>query len=223
MKHQTITVLLLLSSFTSLFAQQEIYLDNTPKEKITLNNVRGVEISGNIITDGSDLFNPFYMDLNYQFNYFQELRLFSSVGIILKGGVTLQRRLFMKDYPSYSDNDQYSALSKAIDYFSKRTFGEAHVVVEPRWYFSYFYRQKEGKATLNSGWYIGMPIELYSDLNTYYGFRLNPSLGFRQAITKSLFIEGGLGVMPIFHIYPKFHINYTSYSPTASLKLAYCL
>ena len=96
-------------------------------------------------------------------------------------------------------------------------------MAEPRWYFSYFHRQKEGKAMLNSGWYIGMPINLYSDFSTYYGFRLNPSLGFRQAITKSLFIEGGLGVMPVFHIYSVSQRNYTSYTPNVTLKIAYCL
>ena len=53
MKHQTITVLLLLSSFTALFAQQEIFLDNTPKEKIKLNNLKGFEFSGTVINNNN--------------------------------------------------------------------------------------------------------------------------------------------------------------------------
>lgn len=214
MKHQTITVLLLLSSFTALFAQQEIFLDNTPKEKIKLNNIRGVDFSTSIMSDEYYPFDPFHVDIHYQFNYFQELRLFSSFGVVLKGGMKMNRRLMIKrevnDY-----RDQHTQLLENSLFNS--TFGEAHLVVEPRWYFSYFYRQKTGKASLNSGWYIGIPLELNSNLTSYLSLSTNPSLGFRQAISKNLFIEVGLGAKPIFGTY------WTSLAPNANLKLAYCL
>ena len=214
MKHQTITVLLLLSSFTALFAQQEIFLDNTPKEKIKLNNIRGVDFSTSIMSDEYYPFDPFHVDIHYQFNYFQELRLFSSFGVVLKGGMKMNRRFITKG--EVNDNrDKYTQLLENSLFNS--TYGEAHIVVEPRWYFSYFYRYKTGKASLNSGWYIGIPVELNSNLTSYVSFSTNPTLGFRQAITKSLFIEGGIGVVPILGT------DWTSLAPNASLKLAYCL
>ncbi len=217
MKYQTITVLLLISTFTTLFAQQEIFLDNTPKEKIRLNNVRGIDLSASIMSDEYYPFDPFYVDIHYQFNYFQELRLFSSFGVVLKGGMKMNRRFITKGgIVDTGDSGTQLLLNSLIN----STYGEAHLVVEPRWYFSYFYRYKAGNAALNSGWYIGLPVELNSNLTSYISFSTNPTLGFRQAITKSLFIEGGLGVMPVFHTY---YINSTSYCPTASLKLAYCL
>ena len=214
MKYQTITVLLVISTFTTLFAQQEIYLDNTPKEKIKLNNLKGFEFSGTVINNNNDIFYPYGIDILYQFNYFQELRLFSSVGLLLKGGMTMNRRLMLKG--EVNDNrDKYTQLLENSLFNS--TYGEAHIVVEPRWYFSYFYRYKTGKASLNSGWYIGIPVELNSNLTSYVSFSTNPTLGFRQAITKSLFIEGGLGVVPIFGR------NWSTLAPNANLKLAYCL
>jgi hypothetical protein len=214
MKHQTITVLLLLSSFTALFAQQEIFLDNTPKEKIKLNNIRGVDFSTSIMSDEYYPFDPFHVDIHYQFNYFQELRLFSSFGVVLKGGMKMNRRFITKgDIGDTGDSGTQLLQNSLIN----STYGEAHIVVEPRWYFSYFYRYKAGNATLNSGWFIGIPVELNSNLTSYVSFSTNPTLGFRQAITKSLFIEGGIGVVPIFGTF------WSSLAPNANLKLAYCL
>ena len=211
MKLQVIATFIIFSSLSPIFSQQEIYLDNTPKEKIKLTNLKGIEFSGTVLND-NEILNPYALEINYQFNYFQELRLFSSVGLVLKGGMIMRKRIFMGDFIGNDDD-----MAKLFNTMVKRTYGEVHVLVEPRWYFSFFHRQKEGKAMLNSGWYIGMPIDLYSDFSTYYGFRLNPTLGFRQAITKSLFIEGGLGVVPIFGR------NWSTLAPNASLKLAYCL
>ena len=216
MRILVISTLIILSSFSSLFSQQTIYLDNTPKEKIKLNNIRGIDFYAGILSDDYYPFDPFYVDIHYQFNYFQELRLFSSFGVVLKGGMKMNRRFITKgDIGDTGDSGTQLLLNSLIN----STYGEAHLVVEPRWYFSYFYRYKAGNAALNSGWYIGIPVELNSNLTSYLGVSTNPTLGYRQAVSKSIFIEGGLGVMPLFSTYP----SKTSLAPNVTLKVAYCL
>ena len=215
MKYQTITALLLLSSFSTLFAQQEIYLDNTAKDSISIKNMNGIELGHigcyNIHVQSVSLHNideSIITRKDFQINYFHEFRLFPTIGLIAKGGFHLRpyRKLIL--------DSGYNFIK-----FENMISGGVQLSLEPRWHIGYKSRYTSGKGALNSGWYIGLPMEA-----VYYNFTntsrivyfISPCMGFRHAFSKNIFLEGSIG-------YTFSTLFLQSSQPTTSLKLAYCL
>jgi hypothetical protein len=216
MKYQTITVLLLISTFTTLFAQQEIYLDNTPKDSISIKNMNGIELGHigcyNIHVQSVSLHNIDESILtrnDFQLNYFHEFRLFPTIGLIAKGGFHL--RSYRK--PIFDPTNVLNIQ------FENKISGGVQLSLEPRWHIGYKSRYTSGKGALNSGWHIGLPMEAvnYNFTKTsIVAFSITPSLGFRHAFSKRIFLEGSIG-------YTFSTLFLQTSQPTTSLKLAYCL
>ena len=220
MKHQTITVLLLLSSFTTLFSQQEIYLDNTPKDSISIKNLKGIELEYNGIFNTHEIISYLSYDTNqsimtrneFKFNYFQEFKLLPSLGIIAKGGFYL-----IPSRKPILDSAYYSNMQNVK--FENVIYAGLQLSFEPRWYIGHKTQYLKGKGALNSGWYVSLPTEALifktSDVSRIACY-ISPCLGFRQAISKKIFLEGSFGYT--------FSTSYFLTSePSASLKIAYCL
>lgn len=216
MKYETITALLLISTFTTLFAQQEIYLDNTAKDSISIKNMNGIELGHigcyNIHVQSVSLHNIDESILtrnDFQLNYFHEFRLFPTIGLIAKGGFHL--RPYRK--PIFDPTNVLNIQ------FENKISGGVQLSLEPRWHIGYKSRYTSGKGALNSGWYIGLPMEA-----VYYNFTntskivyfISPCMGFRHAFSKNIFLEGSIG-----YTFSTFFLQTSQ--PTTSLKLAYCL
>jgi hypothetical protein len=219
MKQQTITVLLLISTFTTLFAQQEIYLDNTPKDSITIKNMNGIElghigcynfrIKSGISESIHSIDESIITKNDFQLNYFHEFRLFPTIGLIAKGGFHL--RSYRK--PIFDPTNVLNIQ------FENKISGGVQLSLEPRWHIGYKSRYTSGKGALNSGWYIGLPMEA-----VYYNFTntskivyfISPCMGFRHAFSKRICLEGSIG-----YTFSTFFLQTSQ--PTTSLKLAYCL
>ena len=216
MKYQTITALLLLSSFTTLFAQQEIYLDNTAKDSIFIKDLNGIELGhyGNFdeinINRLINGLNDNILSRNdFQLNYFHEFRLFPTIGLIAKGGFHL--RPYRK--PILDSTNVFNLQ------FENKFSGGVQLSLEPRWHIGYKSRYTSGKGALNSSWYIGLPMEA---LNYNYNktskivYFISPCMGFRHAFSKNIYLEGSIG-----YSFSTFFLQTSQ--PSASLKIAYCL
>jgi len=121
---------------------------------------------------------------------------------------------------SFNGNGGYGSNSSRVSYM---TFNGQHyradeystgfalgleVGVEPRYYLGFKDRYVLGKTSLNSGWFLSFPLSFNTNLlqspeplfnqgwlpgifSVNAAFR--PTLGYRRAITKKLFIEGSMG------------------------------
>jgi hypothetical protein len=199
----------------SLFSQQEIYLDNTAKDSISIKNMNGIELGHigcyNIHVQSVSLHNIDETILtrnDFQLNYFHEFKLFPTIGLIAKGGFHL------RPYRKAILDSGYNFLK-----FENMISGGVQLSLEPRWHIGYQPRYRNGKGALNSGWYLGLPMEAvnYYFINTsVVVFSITPSLGFRHAFSKKIFLEGSIG-------YYFSTLFLQTSQPTTSLKIAYCL
>ncbi len=204
----------------SLFAQQEIYLDNTPKDSISIKTLKGIELGYNGIFNTHEIISYLSYDSNqsimtkneFQLNYFHEFKLLPSLGVIAKGGFYLipsRKPILDSGYYSNMQNIKYKNV----------VYAGLQLSLEPRWYFGYKTQYMKGKGALNSGWYIGLPMEAvnYKIANvSRIAFNFSTNFGYRHAIAKKIFLEGSIGYsISNFAIYTA--------QPVATLKVAYCL
>jgi hypothetical protein len=217
-KHKTLISTIIISFVLPhvLFSQQEIYLDNTPKDSIAIENLKGLEIGFigsynrtniNRLINGLD--DNILSRKDFQLNYFHEFRLFPTIGLIAKGGFHLRpyRKIIM-------DSTNVFNLQ-----FENKISGGLQLSLEPRWHIGFKTRYRNGKGALNSGWYLGLPMESvnYNFINSsLVTFSVSPSLGFQHAFSKKIFLEASVG-----YTFSTFFI--LTSQPTTSLKIAYCL
>jgi len=130
-------------------------------------------------------------DLNIQ--YFNELRMSSTTSIIFGAGIINSK--YIKSVFTYQDNSNFPVFEYEYGYGI-----QLNLFAEPRWYFTYKNRYMKGaKTALNSGWFLGLPVELNSSvLNSNKPFRANflvdPTIGYRYALSNKFFIEGQIGL-----------------------------
>ena len=181
MKHETITVLLLLSSFTSLFAQQEIYLDNTPKDSISIKSLQYFQVEARNIVR-SNLTFPVMIGYAAENKITKSVSLITSANIV-GGAYYKPENLFTRTQGQFGTNILLNA--------------------DLRWYFGFKHRYITGHNTLlNSGWFISAPIELSTSTLFLEPMKLNltviPSIGYRIAPSKQFFLEASAGLfLPI--------------------------
>lgn len=141
------------------------------------------------------------------FNYLNEIRIAPTSTILLKAGLSVTPGVFYEDSISYiiSPNEK---TGHKVPYCS---FGY-NFGVEPRWYWNYQKRALSGKAKLNSGWFLSLPLELsllqafmicgptiYYNKNSKWIsehfsllYSLGISTGYRHALSNHWFLEGSM-------------------------------
>jgi len=198
-KNSVISFLLFYLSIT-LSAQKEVYFADKVRDSVSISSLRGVSISlstGNIETM-----------YNFNIQYFNELKMSSASSLILGAGVINSK--YIKSVYTYQDNSTLPVFE--YDYGYGIQF---NIFAEPRWYFTYQNRYMKGaKTALNSGWFLGLPVELNSSvLNSKKKFSVNllvsPTVGYRYALTNKFYIEAqtGLGFNNLLGDYYRFGIS----------------
>lgn len=100
-------------------------------------------------------------------------------------------------YPSAgttsTDYSYHASSDYSYQYHTRLLLG-----AEPRWYFSFKNRYPLGKAHLNAGFYVGLPITieyaLYKSRQNEIELHLLPTVGYRQSIGLRSLVELSAGV-----------------------------
>ena len=185
MKRILLSFAIIISSFTSVSAQKELYFSDKDRDSISISDLQGFSFDfadGHGITAGG-----------LTVSYFNEHKLSSTTSLILSGGIT--NSMYIKSIIN-PVGDPYYSTRPQINY----GYGlQINLLTEPRWYFTYKNRYLKGsKTALNTGWFIGLPFEMNSSvLNSTQPLCLNlflvPTLGYRYALSNKLFLEAQAG------------------------------
>jgi len=168
--------------------------------KIELPNVSGYGIGRNM---------PFFI------NYIDERRISSSTTILLKAGVIITPGVFYEDstynYFEMFERNSYFEIPKNANKVTYCAFG-FNFIIEPRWYWNFKNRAIKGKAELNSGWFLSLPMEISLPLRTmistptlydhqstkwlsdYFNlfYSCGISVGYRHAFSDKWFLESSI-------------------------------
>ena len=216
MKQVLITISSLFIILLSASAQKEIYFNTTKPEDINVNSMRGVEIGSTLIT--YSLFSPSYYDKSFAIplymGYFDEKRIAQSWTLTSRIGLShsfgnLSHYILFKDSMQMGDSI-YHYNNTRIDHYKSEYSLNLGISIEPRWYFGYKKRYQVGKANLNTGWFLSLPLTaavtlintyknvIYTDsYKSYCTFGLTGVLGYRQAISKHWFLEGNCQLIKV--------------------------
>lgn len=205
--------IIILQISANLFSQKEVYFTSTPRDSAKVQSLHGFEIESGINT--SNLFT--YNDPNDKsfkvplgMGYFNEKRIDSNWTLITRIGlghnfINGAHYKLVKDSFPMNDSIHYFN-SQKIDHYKFEYQLTLGISIEPRWYLDYQYRSEHGNAKLNSGWFLSLPISMGTTLintykqdlvfdqflsyKTYCSFGVTGVVGYRQAISKQLFLEG---------------------------------
>jgi hypothetical protein len=209
MKRFLLSVFVSIICFLCVSAQKEIYFSNIKVEDIKEQSLNGVEVklSMNPMTflQNSGYNRNMYSSLPIYIGYFQEKHISANWTLNLSTGFYNN---FTKspEYEIITDslNNRYLTYSGTYINSYSLSFG---VGIEPRWNWNYLDRAQKGKGKLNSGGFLSFPLVLLTPVlqtpNALYNvglfpssfsvsFALLPTIGYRQAISKNLFLEGSL-------------------------------
>ena len=185
--------------------QQEIYISSDP---LQTTSIQGVSLSGEAKKYFTSLI---AVRTRYDLSYFYEKAIAEKTTILFEGGFSYYQ--IRKEYFSlYNASTSYSNLNNKYN-SNNLLFG---LSIEPRYYFSLNQRATDKRGGLNSGWFIGLPLELSIILNKpasyYYNkdnllindnklsgkdrlkYTAGLNLGYRYAVTNNLFAEAALGL-----------------------------
>jgi len=239
MKHCLFSIAFLLISVLSAYAQKEVFFNDKKPEDIKVESMQGIVIGSGfnpIATIDNISYNRQYLNIPLHFGYFNEKRIASTLTLISSAEITYGL-----------SKSAYSSMIDTITTGSSNTYKTTYSLglklsVEPRWYFSYKNRYPVGRANLNSGWYLSLPVSYGFTLmsnseyfnkptwfyDKYYGsLAFAPAVGYRQAIAKRFFLEGDIkylnGNFGFYEMNKTFFISGPSFffQPTISLKAAY--
>lgn len=229
-----INTLILISA--SLFSQEEIYFSNLTSDSIHVESIYGLETRISELPYGwvwqlfhlnADFSSAFYV------GYFNEKRisntwtLNSSIGL---QNIIFKSVIWQKDSIG---NIWGSGNNMKTNYALMLEAG-----IEPRWYFEYKQRYKTGKSQLNSGFYLSFPFVFQTTIlntpeplleqgwlpkNFSGAFVFCPTLGFRQSVSKKIYLETNLGFGADLYINQnkKFEIVPPNLYPYFNFKAAY--
>ncbi|NDP20204.1 MAG: hypothetical protein GZ091_03880 [Paludibacter sp.] len=231
----------LLCTVTSqAFAQKEVFFNNTKPEDLKVESFKGVEIQ--------TAFNPFAIFNSHRFNnilplylgFFSEQRIAPTWTLDYSIGLTGSRFKMSIYNPVFYDS---ISSSYSGEYGPNQAYKNGYSLtlkagIEPRWYWNYKKRAINNHAKLNSGWFVSAPLmyeySLYSSydqyLNSISNYRslgyisLKPTIGYRQAITNNIFLEGSFGYgigLSIYSFNDKFRCGITNGFPELKIKAAY--
>ena len=231
-----LAVLIGLAIATNTFSQKEIFFDKTPEDSVRVKRLHGFDVGyynalnpKYIFNKNPDNFSVFERN-ELQLNYWHEIGLGAFSSLILKAGANIDRYRYYYYVPqTITMVDDIGPFSYTV-YNSKMTYKFAcgfHFTAEPRWYLGFKKRFYSNKALLNQGWYLSLPIEIVGathytsfDRNNTQVFNLHtyitPTLGYRKAVNKHLFIEGTIG-----YLLDPFSSYSASPSVASSIKIGY--
>jgi hypothetical protein len=239
MKRFLISAVLFLLVLLPVWGQKEVFFTNIPKDSIKVESLHGISI-GTGIDFLSTIQNLISNDKSYNvplgISYFNEKRVAPTITFITGVGLNA----------TFSKSQLYTQLSDGSYYYSyldpkyKNTYSlHLSAGIETRWYFGYKRRYELGKASLNSGWYLSLPVssgtklidtdktKYSSNYINYVGFGASLNLGYRRAISKQWFLEGNVSLLGISTSFSsvytklKFSSPYISYPTGISLKATY--
>ncbi len=226
---------LLCSIASQAFAQKEVFFNNTKPEDLKVESFKGFEIQ--------TAFNPFAIFNSHRFNnilplylgFFSEQRIAPTWTLDYSIGLT-GSRFKMPIY--YSISGGYSGEFSPNQAYKNVYSLALKAGIEPRWYWNYKKRAINNHAKLNSGWFLSAPLMYeYSLYNSYkhdfvstnnyrsLGYiSLKPAIGYRQAISNNIFLEGSFGYgigLSIYSYNDKFRCGFTNGFPELKIKAAY--
>jgi hypothetical protein len=170
-----------------LFAQQEVFFDNTPKDSISIRSFQYIQLEArNIIR--SNLAFPTMIGYAAENKITKSIALITSANIV--GGGYYQPIIVTDNF--YNSGN---TLTRTQVQFGTNILLNADL----RWYFGFKHRYITGHNTLlNSGWFISTPIELCTSTLFLEPMKLNltviPSIGYRIAPSKQFFLEASIGI-----------------------------
>ncbi|HEY5591643.1 MAG TPA: hypothetical protein VIK55_11570 [Paludibacter sp.] len=228
MKKILFTIVLLFISYLSVSAQKEVYFNTTKSEDIKVESLQGFSVGTGI--DFLSLVQNFTSDYkSYSFplgiGYFYEKRM--APRWTLTSSVTLSNNIIYRGHFFLSNGD-------SVDRILYYRLG-LDVSIAPKWYFGYKHRYQAGKASLNSGWYLSLPVgagtillnTMPSNYVNYVGIGAGLAVGYRQAISKQWFLDGSVSLLGIssslYSINKELYISspYISYPTGIGLSAAY--
>lgn len=239
MTRKLVAIVFILMSIPT-FAQREVFFNSSKPEDFKVQSLKGVEVQINY--NPLSIFSPhrYFNSIASYAGYFSEKRIAPtmtlgySVGLV---GSTLKMPVTNYTYDSISGG--YVGFGNSENYKQVFTLG-LRMGVEPRWYWNFKKRAENNKVKLNSGWFLSMPLNygyiMYSSYkptyppnyqNTYqnYGYlTLKPTIGYRQSITKNIFIEASFGYgfgLSLGSYNGKFNPYISDSEPELKLKAAY--
>jgi hypothetical protein len=240
MTKHIVTILLVFAVVLHTSAQKEIYFSNLSPDSIKVQQMHGVEIGlalypTNIIMNLSTSMKNNTIPI--VISCFNEKRIASTWTLISR--IKLQNNL------SKSPVFTYDSIRFDSNYHYQTTYSlELGVEIEPRWYFGYKSRYQLGKAQLNSGWYLSLPLKLSTTLIDTYKYpqteniiinynlpnlTLAPAIGYRQSVSKQLFFEANLKIaysaLYLYsinnYVFVRYSYQYVTLLPELSFKAAY--
>jgi hypothetical protein len=203
MRHYLLTLLLLLSG-TLVFGQKEVFFEPIDSANMKVRSFQGIEVS---LLPYKTINVPFRFDrysLSGYVGYYYEKAVAPTWTVRLTAGM---HTVYGANYRLIPDNSGQTGY-----YYSQtvyNTYQIYQVGVEPRWNYSFKKRYTAGKATLNSGWFLSLPISMEMTYNKNYSLgnlygidpqryiqtlHVLPTLGFRSAISQHFYWEGSAGV-----------------------------
>ncbi len=186
MKHVLVGLSFLLA--LPVFSQKEVFFSGVKPDSVSVVSLQGI-FAGPAISHGGS-------GVTFDAGYFQEKRMTNSTSLLLGGNLFFGR--YVKSFidPGYMDDQHF--IAPTIDYgygFGLSAFAE------PRWYFNYKNRYLKGRnVKLNSGWFLGLPLELNTNTlfadssNLKLNLQLTPVLGYRTAFSRNFFMEASMGM-----------------------------
>ena len=253
MKQVLVTIAVLFSCYLSVSAQKEVYFDTIKTENIKVTSLKGIEISLNVepFTLINNILNVNTKEISIPLHieFFNEKRILPTWTLITRIGLVNTLSSYYNFIPIHDSIDNSytydpTNFRKIYSYSLAINLG-----IEPRWYWGYKNRVQMGKANLNSGWFLALPVSLQMPLPIYlhtamqvtptytvinkwikdyfnvYG-SVSPTVGFRQAISNRWILEGsaGLKVSSGFYDYSNYvGLMQPTINPELSIKAAYTL
>jgi len=235
MKRLSVISVLVLLVLLPAFGQKKISSFNKSGDSIKVESMRGVEI----FTEMTDMFNMPYSAIPVYIGYFSEKRTSSIWTVISKIGLY---NAFYKafDYSAVYTDPITGNFSFGGALPTKNAYAlSLSVGIEPRCYWTYKNRYPLGLSQLNSGWFLSFPFTLNTTLlnspEPYLqlgwvprifavGFAAGTRLGYRQAITKQLFVEASAGLnlgTSVYILNSELHVSHPNVYPQVLVKAAY--
>lgn len=239
MTRKLVLIVFILTSI-STFAQREVFFNSSKPEDFKVQSLKGIELQTGYFP--LSLFSPNrnYNSIPFYAGFFSEKRIAPTMTLGYSAGLfgsTYKMPIAHYTYDSISGS--YYGYGIVGSYTQEYTLG-LRMGVEPRWYWNFKKRAEQNKARLNSGWFLSLPLNyeyaMYSSYKpTYppnfqsnyqnYGYlTLKPTIGYRQSITKNIFIEGSFGYgigLALGSYNGKFNPYISDTEPELKLKAAY--
>lgn len=225
--------------FLNASAQKEIYFNTTKPKDLKVETLKGVDLQ--IGYNPLEILYPhrYFNQIPYSASFFYEKRIAPTMTLKYSVGLygsTLKMPVFTND----SILGGYSSGFGNKNYEQGYTLG-LRVGIEPRWYWDFKKRAELNNAKLNSGWFLSLPFNyeytLYTSYKptyppnyqpvTYrsYGYMtLMPTIGYRQSITKNIFLEGSFGYgmgYSLGSVNRNFYSFFNTTNPELKFKAAY--